>query len=83
MKIKITFSLILGGNMEKLYQYIVENYQTNEPIFLADIQIEGMKDNNIRQQVKKLTDAEKIKRLIKGFIICQKQVFSNRVHSFL
>ena len=34
--------------MEKLYQYIVENYQTNEPIFLADIQIEGMKDNNIQ-----------------------------------
>ena len=52
--------------MEKLYQYIVENYQTNEPIFLADIQIEGMKDNNIRQQVKKLTDAEKIKRFDKG-----------------
>lgn len=52
--------------MEKLYQYIMENYQTNEPIFLADIQIEGMKDNNIRQQVKKLTDAEKIKRFDKG-----------------
>lgn len=44
----------------------MENYQTNEPIFLADIQIEGMKDNNIRQQVKKLTDAEKIKRFDKG-----------------
>ena len=49
-----------------LYDYIITNYKKDEPIFLADIQIEGMKDNNIRQQVKKLTDAEKIKRFDKG-----------------
>ena len=39
--------------MENLYRYIVQNYKVNEPIFLADLQVEGMKENNIRQQIKK------------------------------
>ena len=42
--------------MSNLYQYLTENYKENEPFFLSDIQIEGMTGNNIRQQLKKLTD---------------------------
>ena len=52
--------------MANLYQYLTENYKENEPFFLSDIQIEGMTGNNIRQQLKKLTDAEKVKRFDKG-----------------
>lgn len=52
--------------MENLYEYIIDNYKINEPIFLADIQIEGMKENTIRQYLKKLTDEKKIKRFDKG-----------------
>ena len=28
--------------METLYEYLLENYKPNEPIFLAELQIEGM-----------------------------------------
>ena len=45
--------------MSNLYQCLTENYKENEPFFLSDIQIEGMTGNNIRQQLKKLTDTEK------------------------
>ena len=37
--------------------------------FLSDIQIEGMTGNNIRQQLKKLTDADKVNVLTKVSII--------------
>lgn len=37
--------------------------------FLSDIQIEGMTGNNIRQQLKKLTDAGKVNVLTKVSII--------------
>ena len=49
--------------METLYEYLLKNYNPNEPIFLADLQIEGMSRANLRQQIKKLTDAGKVKRL--------------------
>ena len=54
--------------MEILYEYLLKNYKPNEPIFLADLQIEGMSRANLRQQIKKLTDAGKVKR----FVIFQK-----------
>ena len=43
--------------MSNLYQYLKENFKENEPIILTELQIEGMTGNNIRQQLKKLTDA--------------------------
>ena len=43
--------------METLYQYLTNNYEVNEPIFLSELQIDGMSDNNIRQQLKKMTQA--------------------------
>lgn len=52
--------------MESLYGYLLENYKENEPIFLADIQIDGMSRTNVRQQIKKLTDTGKIKRFDNG-----------------
>ena len=42
--------------METLYEYLLDNYKENEPIFLADLQIDGMTRTNVRQQVKKLAD---------------------------
>ncbi len=38
--------------METLYEYLLENYKPNEPIFLAELQIEGMSRANLRQQIK-------------------------------
>lgn len=47
--------------MESLYEYLQENYELNEPIFLTDLQIEGKSKENIRQQMKKLTDVGEVK----------------------
>lgn len=58
--------------METLYQYLTNNYEVNEPIFLSELQIDGMSDNNIRQQLKKLTDTGKIKRFDKGIYFLPK-----------
>ena len=64
--------------MSNLYQYITENYKENEPFFLSDIQIEGMTGNNIRQQLKKLTDSEKVKRFDKGiYYLPQPSIFKS------
>ena len=39
-----------------LMDYLVANYDKGEPIFLADICIEGMTEENIRYHLKKMTD---------------------------
>ena len=44
-----------------VYDYLLSNYKENEPIFLADIEIEGMTNTNLRQQIK-LTDDGRIKK---------------------
>ena len=55
-----------------LYEYIIKHYADGEPIFLEDIQINGMNRPNFRQQIKTLTDNGKIVRCEKG-IYCLPQ----------
>ena len=59
--------------METLYEYLLKNYKLNEPIFLAGLQIEGMSRANLRQQIKKLTDAGKVKRFDNGVYFLPKK----------
>ena len=47
-----------------LYDYIVTNYEKDEPIFLAELP--GKSREIIRQEMKKLTDDGKIERLYNG-----------------
>ena len=47
-----------------LYNYILENYQKDEPIFLSELP--GKSKEAIRQEMKKLTDEGKIERLYNG-----------------
>lgn len=49
-----------------LYDYLIKRYGENEPILLSDLQIEGITDVNIRQQMKKLSDIGKVKRFDTG-----------------
>ncbi len=49
-----------------LFEYIKENYEPGEPIFLQDIKIDGMSDTNIRQRLKKLTEAGEVLRYEQG-----------------
>lgn len=67
--------------METLYEYLLDNYKENEPIFLADLQIDGMTRTNVRQQVKKLADTGKVRRFDNGIYFCPKRHFSSLVHS--
>jgi predicted transcriptional regulator of viral defense system len=58
------YFLKVGDNM--LYDYLIENYEEDEPIFLTDINIEGMTEENIRYHLKKLTDNGTICRFDSG-----------------
>ena len=48
-----------------LYEYLLENYKANEPIFVSDIQM-PVTDGNLRQMFKTLCDTGKIKRFDTG-----------------
>lgn len=64
--------------METLYEYLLDNYTENEPIFLADLQIDGMTRTNVRQQIKKLTDTGKVKRFDNGiYFLPKKTIFKS------
>ena len=52
--------------MDDVYCYIEENYQPNEPIFMSDLNIQGIKPVSVRQQIKKLTESGKLKRFDTG-----------------
>ncbi len=49
-----------------LYDYLIQNYEKGEPIFLADIFIEEMSEENIRYHLKKLTDEGMLSRFESG-----------------
>ena len=64
--------------METLYEYLLDNYKENEPIFLADLQVDGMTCTNVRQQIKKLTDTGKVKRFDNGiYFLPKKTIFKS------
>ena len=42
--------------MNTLFEYLKKNYKYDEPIFLCDIEIDGLNSNTLRQQIKTLTD---------------------------
>lgn len=49
-----------------LFDYLVTNYKKGEPIFLTDITIEGMTEENIRYHLKRLTDSGILSRFEAG-----------------
>lgn len=58
--------------------YLLDNYKENEPIFLADLQVDGMTRTNVRQQIKKLTDTGKVKRFDNGiYFLPKKTIFKS------
>ncbi len=56
-----------------LFDYLKERYEDGEPIFIEDINIEGMNRPNFCQQLKTLTDNGKIVRYEKGIYYIPKQ----------
>lgn len=73
-----TSEIFWTGGMNVLYEYLKETYGENEPIFVADIEYKNMSVNNVRQQVKKLTDAGLLKRYDTGiYFIPKKSIFKS------
>ena len=62
--------------MNDVYRYIENNYRSNEPIFLSELNIPGMKAVSVRQQMKKLTESGQLKRFDTGiYYIPKKSMF--------
>lgn len=62
--------------MNDVYSYIENNYQPNEPIFLLELGIPGVKAVSVRQQMKKLTESGQLKRFDAGiYYIPKKSMF--------
>lgn len=62
--------------MNDVYSYIESNYQPNEPIFLSELSVLGMKAVSVRQQMKKLTESGQLKRFDTGiYYIPKKSMF--------
>ena len=60
-----------------LYDYLIENYKPNEPIFVSDVEL-PVSDSNLRQMFKTLCDAGKIERFDTGiYYIPKKSVLKN------
>ena len=55
-----------------LFEYLLETYGQNEPIFVSDIRYQDWSTNYIRQQVKKLTDEGKMRRYDTGIYFIPK-----------
>lgn len=56
-----------------LLDYLVQNYDAGEPIFIADIEIRGISGVNLRQQFKTLTDSGKLARYENGIYYVPKE----------
>lgn len=64
------------AQIDEVYSYLLENYGRNEPIFLSELTISGMKPVSLRQQIKKLTEDGRLKRFDTGiYYLPQKSMF--------
>lgn len=62
--------------LDEVYNYIENSYKENEPIFLSELNILGVKAVSVRQQMKKLTEDGRLKRFDTGiYYIPKKSMF--------
>lgn len=60
-----------------VYSYLKNRYKEGEPIFLTDIQIDGMSGENLRYHLKRLTDQGCISRFDSGIYYMPKKGLLN------
>lgn len=61
-----------------LYDYLIETYGENEPIFVAEIRYANMSEGSIRQQIMKMAESGKLKRYDTGiYFIPKKSIFKS------
>lgn len=64
------------AQIDVVFEYLKNNYALNEPIFLSDIDVPGVKAVSVRQHIKKLTESGRLKRFDTGiYFLPQKSMF--------
>ncbi|MCR5608060.1 MAG: DUF6088 family protein [Lachnospiraceae bacterium] len=63
------------AQIDTVFNFLINNYNENEPIFLSNLSIPNMKDVSVRQQLKKLTEDGRIKRFDTGIYYIPKKTF--------
>lgn len=58
------------------YEYLKKRYKAGEPIFLSDINIAGMSEENLRYHMKKFTDSGLIERFDSGIYYIPTSTFT-------
>ena len=61
------------AQIDVVYDFLKTNYELNEPIFLSEIDVPGMKAVSVRQQIKKLTEDGRLKRFDTGIYYLPKK----------
>lgn len=61
------------AQINEVYNYLEENYEPNEPIFLSDLNIPNMKPSSLRPQLKKLTEDGRLRRFDTGIYYIPKK----------
>lgn len=61
------------AQIDEVYSCLQQNYSQNEPIFLSELNIPGMKSVSLRQQLKKLTEDGRLKRFDSGIYYLPKK----------
>lgn len=56
-----------------LYEFLLQNYDAGEPIFISDIKSINISEVNLRQQFKVLTDSQKLMRYENGIYYIPKK----------
>ena len=52
--------------MKKLYEYIIRDFKTNEPIFVEELLKYGIAENTVRQSLYRLQKENKIEKFDTG-----------------
>ena len=61
------------AQIDEVYSYLLKNYGQNEPVFLSELKIPGVKPVSLRQQLKKLTADGRLKRFDTGIYYLPKK----------
>ncbi len=61
------------AQIDEVYSYLLKNYGQNEPVFLSELKIPGVKPVSLRQQLKKLTEDGRLKRFDTGIYYLPKK----------
>ena len=58
--------VVVMTERDRLFSFINENYETDEPVFLSDLKVQNMKAGTIRQEIRNLIGEGRLKKFDTG-----------------